>query len=163
MGEQKFHDESCWKRFERIYLHTAAVPTSAAPVLARDEVPEPSEAVAGTDASEAPAGAVAEEEAAARPSSSGVKRRDDDNGPDDARSAKRATTTAEDTEMETAERKRKGPSTRQSTWTRERSWCVVASSSSRPSESSILRYEETSCRRGLKKLLRAQCKRVTVA
>ena len=30
MGVQKFHDESP-KRFERIYLHTAAVPTSALP------------------------------------------------------------------------------------------------------------------------------------
>ena len=100
MGVQEFHDESGRKRFERICLHTAAVP-------AEDEAPEAPEAPAGADASEAPAGAVAEEEAAAGPSGSGVKKRDDDNGPDDARSAKRATTTAEDAEMENAERKRK--------------------------------------------------------
>ena len=36
-----------------------------------------------------------------------MNRRDDDNGLGDARSSKRATTTAEDTEMESAERKRK--------------------------------------------------------
>ena len=59
MGVQKFHDESCRKRFERIYLHAAAAPTSETPVLARDEVPE---------ASEAAAGAVAEEEAPCRAS-----------------------------------------------------------------------------------------------
>ena len=97
MGVQKAHDKSCRKRFERIYLHTAAGPTAAASVPAEDEVP---------DASEAPAGADAEEVAAAGPSGSGVKRRDVD-GLDEARSAKRATTTAEDAEMETSERKRK--------------------------------------------------------
>ena len=105
-GCSEVSDESCRKRFERIHLHTAAVPTLAPLVPARDEVLEVSEASADADASETPAGAVAEE-AAAGPSSSGVKRGDDDNGPDDARSAKRATMTAEDTEMKNAERKRK--------------------------------------------------------
>ena len=36
--------------FERIYLHTAAVPTSAASVLAKDDVLEVPEAPAGADA-----------------------------------------------------------------------------------------------------------------
>ena len=31
-GIQKFHDENCRKRFERIYLHTAGVPTPAMPI-----------------------------------------------------------------------------------------------------------------------------------
>ena len=34
-GVQKFHDENCQKRFERIYLHTAAVLTSASSTCAR--------------------------------------------------------------------------------------------------------------------------------
>ena len=108
MGVRGFHDESCRKRFDRIHFHTADAP-SVTPVLAPDEVLEASEAPAGADTSEAPAGAVAEEEGGAGPSSSssGVKRRDDDNGSGDSRSVKRATTTAEDTEMESAQRKRK--------------------------------------------------------
>ena len=32
-GIHKFHDENCRKRFERIYLHTAAMPTTAAPIF----------------------------------------------------------------------------------------------------------------------------------
>ena len=49
MGVQKFHDESCRKRFERIYLHTAVVPTSATSVLSKDDAPEVLEAPAGAD------------------------------------------------------------------------------------------------------------------
>ena len=56
-GIQKFHDENCRKRFERISFHTAAAPTPAAPIPEKD------------GGSESPAGAVtAEEEATAEPS-----------------------------------------------------------------------------------------------
>ena len=62
MGVQKFHDESCRKRFERIYLHTAAVPTLAASVLEKDCV------------AETPADADVEGEAAAEPRGTAEKR-----------------------------------------------------------------------------------------
>ena len=62
MGVQKFHDESCRKRFVRIYLHTEAVPTPAASLLEKDGVPE------------TPADADAEGDAAAEPSGTAEKR-----------------------------------------------------------------------------------------
>ena len=59
-GIQKFHDENCRKRFERIYLHTAAMPTTTAPI------PE-SETPTGADAAD-------EEAVTAEPSSAAEKR-----------------------------------------------------------------------------------------
>ena len=40
MGVQEAHDENCRKRFERIYLHTAAVPTFATSVREGTSAPE---------------------------------------------------------------------------------------------------------------------------
>ena len=82
MAVQKFHDEICRKRVERIYLHTAVVPTLAASVPEKYDVPE------------VPAGADAEGEAAARPSGSGEERERKDN--DDPDEVKRTATTAKD-------------------------------------------------------------------
>ena len=88
MGVQKFHDERCRKRFKRIYLHTAAVPTPAAH---SPEKGDNSETPADTDA----------KEARAEESGTKKKREADDNAePDEDRSTKKVAVTVNGIEME---------------------------------------------------------------
>ena len=88
-GTQKFHDENCRKWFERIYLHTAAMPTTAAPI------PE-SETPTG-------AGAAEEEAATAEPSSAAKKRKSESDN--ETGETKRAAVemTAEDADVKDTE------------------------------------------------------------
>ena len=55
-GIQKFHDENCRNRFERIYLHTTAVPTPAAPIP-ESESPTDADAAEGEAATAEPSSA----------------------------------------------------------------------------------------------------------
>ena len=88
-GIQKFHDENCRKRFERVYLHTAAVPTPAVPI------PE-SESPTGADAAEG-------ESATAEPSSAAEKKESESNDETGEAKCAAAAMSAKDVEMKDTE------------------------------------------------------------
>ena len=88
-GTQKFHDENCRKTFERIYLHTTAVPTPAAPI------PE-SESPTGADAAEGAA-------ATAEPSSAAEKEESESNDETGEAKCAAAAMSAKDVEIKDTE------------------------------------------------------------
>ena len=88
MGVQKAHDENCRKRFERIYLHTAAVPTFATSVRE------------GTSAPEAPVETSAEGDTIAESiNTEEEKPKDDDDKPSETRNTKRTAPVEATTKM----------------------------------------------------------------